>query len=102
MWTWIHIRFQSILFARCKMHALLLILLSLLCLVAGVFVGIVLFAVKLHIDAKKGKAVFAFRHWKKDQWVVIGNLLSISANVTERLRKSDPKEPCDSVHYVSL
>jgi hypothetical protein len=84
------------------MHALLLILLSLFCLVVGVFLGVLFVAVKLHAGAKKGTAVFALRNHKKDQWVVIGNLLSISANVTERLRKSDPKEPCDSVHYVSL
>lgn len=84
------------------MHAILLILLSLFCLVVGVFLGVALLAVKLHKEAKKGKAVFAFRKREPGQWVVIGNLLSISANVTERLRKSDPKEPCDSVHYVSL
>lgn len=81
------------------MNALLLILLSVFAFGLGVFSTLVLFAAKLTVSAKRGKAVFATYSKAKDRWVITGNLLSIAANVAERLRTSDPKGPCKTVHY---
>lgn len=82
------------------MNALLLILLSVFAFGLGVFATLVLCAAAVTVRAKKGKAVLATYSEAKGRWVITGNLLSIAANVADRLRTSDPKGPCKTVHYT--
>lgn len=82
------------------MNALLIILLSVFAFGLGVFATLALCACALLVQAKKGKAVLATYSESKGRWVITGNLLSIAANVADRLRTSDPKSPCESVHYT--
>lgn len=81
------------------MNALLIILLSVFAFGLGVFTALVLSAASIVARAKKGHAVLATYNKAKGRWVITGNLLSIADNVAERLRTSDPKGPCESVHY---